>query len=193
MPVRAGELNVAFETTSFCCALPAWWYLRGAQNPIPFRTRPLNSSAPMILRLKTRESRSLPSLPSTALEKSSLRFVPGRRPSGRRFALCAWPVGVWSCRRFAEERPHVVARHRHRARAALHPGVEGRPRGPPPRPGRTSPRDERDGFRQFCRVLGSALHHEHFDDLERVRMPTLTSIRTSLLPPMRRPEPPMRT
>jgi hypothetical protein len=33
-------------------------------NPIPFRTRPLNFSAPMILRLKTRESRSLPGLPS---------------------------------------------------------------------------------------------------------------------------------
>ena len=31
-------------------------------NPIPFRTRPLNSSAPMVLCLKTRESRSLPGL-----------------------------------------------------------------------------------------------------------------------------------
>ena len=34
-------------------------------NPIPSRTRPLNSSAPMVLRLKTRESRSLPGLQST--------------------------------------------------------------------------------------------------------------------------------
>jgi hypothetical protein len=34
-------------------------------NPIPFRTRPLNSSAPMVLCLKTRESRSLPGLQST--------------------------------------------------------------------------------------------------------------------------------
>ena len=34
-------------------------------NPIPFRTRPLNGSAPMIVRLKTRESRSLPGLPRT--------------------------------------------------------------------------------------------------------------------------------
>ena len=47
----------------FCASL-AWWQLRGAKHPIPFRTRPLNSSAPMILRLKTRESRSLPGLPS---------------------------------------------------------------------------------------------------------------------------------
>ena len=35
-------------------------------NPIPFRTRPLNPSAPMVLRLKTRESRSPPGLQSTA-------------------------------------------------------------------------------------------------------------------------------
>jgi hypothetical protein len=35
------------------------------KNPIPSRTRPLNSSAPMVLCLKTRESRSLPGLPRT--------------------------------------------------------------------------------------------------------------------------------
>ena len=35
-------------------------------NPIPSRTRPLNASAPMVLRLKTWESRSLPGLPSAA-------------------------------------------------------------------------------------------------------------------------------
>ena len=34
-------------------------------HPIPFRTRPLNSSAPMVLWLKPRESRSPPGLPST--------------------------------------------------------------------------------------------------------------------------------
>ena len=34
-------------------------------NPIPSRTRPLNSSAPMVLCLKTWESRSLPGLPKT--------------------------------------------------------------------------------------------------------------------------------
>src|SRR5258708_10663997 len=34
-------------------------------NPIPSRTRPLNSSAPMILWLKPWESRSLPGLPRT--------------------------------------------------------------------------------------------------------------------------------
>src|ERR1700704_3521829 len=37
----------------------------GSLNPIPSRTRPLNFPAPMVVRLKTRESRSLPGLPRT--------------------------------------------------------------------------------------------------------------------------------
>ena len=41
-----------------------WWLWRSAQNPIPFRTRPLNTSAPMVLCLKARESRSPPDLTS---------------------------------------------------------------------------------------------------------------------------------
>jgi hypothetical protein len=39
--------------------------LAGSLNPIPSRTRPLNSPAPMVLSLKTWESRSLPGLPRT--------------------------------------------------------------------------------------------------------------------------------
>src|SRR5881392_510492 len=42
-------------------------------NPIPSRTRPLNSSAPMVLWLKPWESRSLPGLPRT--KTSSLRVT----------------------------------------------------------------------------------------------------------------------
>src|SRR3954470_24728532 len=42
-------------------------------NPIPSRTRPLNSSAPMVLWLKPWESRSLPDLPRT--KHSSLRVT----------------------------------------------------------------------------------------------------------------------
>src|ERR1041385_8553091 len=34
-------------------------------NPFPYRTRPLNSSAPMVLSLKAWKSRSLPGLPRT--------------------------------------------------------------------------------------------------------------------------------
>ena len=43
-------------------------------NPIPFRIRPLNPSAPMVLRLKTRESRSLPALPSAWTTRKRLLF-----------------------------------------------------------------------------------------------------------------------
>ena len=37
----------------------------GSLNPIPSRTRPLNSPAPMVLSLKAWKSRSLPGLPRT--------------------------------------------------------------------------------------------------------------------------------
>src|SRR5207237_10620999 len=39
--------------------------IAGEFHPIPFRTRPLKPPAPMVLRLKTRESRSPPGLPNT--------------------------------------------------------------------------------------------------------------------------------
>ena len=39
--------------------------MAGCPNPIPSRTRSLNASAPMVLRLKTRKSRSLPGLRKT--------------------------------------------------------------------------------------------------------------------------------
>ena len=42
------------------CVAPVWWLERRAQNPIPSRTRPLNTPAPMVLCLKARESRSPP-------------------------------------------------------------------------------------------------------------------------------------
>src|SRR3954451_7872121 len=54
-------------------------------NPIPSRTRPLNSSAPMVLWLKPWESRSLPDLPRTrhflftCHDQTKRRFPSGRR------------------------------------------------------------------------------------------------------------------
>src|SRR5688572_23504844 len=39
--------------------------LAGGLNPFPYRTRPLNPSAPMVLSLKAWKSRSLPGLPRT--------------------------------------------------------------------------------------------------------------------------------
>src|SRR5437016_12495773 len=42
--------------------------LAGEFHPIPFRTRPLKPPAPMVLRLKPRESRSLPGRQRTQFE-----------------------------------------------------------------------------------------------------------------------------
>ena len=56
-------------------------------NPIPSRTRPLNSEAPMVLCLKTRESRSPPGQTRTDHGEAS------SHPSSRRHGMrpCAWP------------------------------------------------------------------------------------------------------
>ena len=48
-----------------CCALPAWWPSAKRSDPIPSRTRPSKSSAPMVLSLKAWKSRSPPGLPRT--------------------------------------------------------------------------------------------------------------------------------
>src|ERR1051326_2919143 len=71
--------------------------LAGSLNPIPSRTRPLNFPAPMVVRLKTRESRSLPGLPRTefplhVFDAKSRRAHPGRRLF--LFAECAPAVGA---------------------------------------------------------------------------------------------------
>jgi hypothetical protein len=50
-----------------CCALPAWWPSAKRSDPIPSRTRPSNASAPMVLCLKTWESRSSPGLQCTII------------------------------------------------------------------------------------------------------------------------------
>src|SRR6202000_3273060 len=44
----------------------------GGLNPIPSRTRPLNSPAPMVLSLKAWKSRSLPGLPKTEMSSSDV-------------------------------------------------------------------------------------------------------------------------
>ena len=63
------------------CAAPVWWFERCAQNPIPSRTRPLNAPAPMVLCLKTRESRSPPDLHSTSQPLQTIRTCPkGKTP-----------------------------------------------------------------------------------------------------------------
>src|SRR6185437_12703274 len=55
-------LSVVFELQASFAGLVV---LAEEFHPIPFRTRPLKPPAPMVLRLKPRESRSLPVLPRT--------------------------------------------------------------------------------------------------------------------------------
>src|SRR5437588_3481138 len=58
---RAFRVFACFVSLSFAGLV----VLARSLNPIPSRTRPLNSSAPMVLWLKPWESRSLPGLPRT--------------------------------------------------------------------------------------------------------------------------------
>ena len=51
-------------------------------HPIPFRTRPLKPPAPMVLRLKPRESRSLPVLPRTVFGRLHENEKPSRDERG---------------------------------------------------------------------------------------------------------------
>ena len=72
------------------CFSPTLWFLRRAQDPIPSRTRPSNPSAPMVLSLKTWESRSLQGLPKTRLLSTPNPKPPGQKCPGG-FAFEALP------------------------------------------------------------------------------------------------------
>src|ERR1051325_9550629 len=56
-------------------------------NPIPSRTRPLNSPAPMVLSLKAWKSRSLPGLPRTENPRHDERYKNPPRQRGGFFAF----------------------------------------------------------------------------------------------------------
>ena len=60
---------------------PAWWPSARRSDPIPSRTRPSNASAPMVLCLKTRESRSSPGLQRT--DHGRQRTENGKRTKAR--------------------------------------------------------------------------------------------------------------
>src|SRR5215471_15415297 len=63
--LRTALDRFALELASFSSSFAGLVVLAKSLNPIPSRTRPLNSSAPMVLWLKPWESRSLPGLPRT--------------------------------------------------------------------------------------------------------------------------------
>src|SRR6266436_2978326 len=60
----------------------------GGLNPIPSRTRPLNSPAPMVLSLKTWKSRSLPGLQRTDTPHHDERIETARRGKPWRAVFC---------------------------------------------------------------------------------------------------------
>ena len=62
---QARGLRVRFANACLHPSLAGLVVLAGSLYPIPSRTRPLNSPAPMVLSLKTWKSRSLPGLPRT--------------------------------------------------------------------------------------------------------------------------------
>src|ERR1044072_8391979 len=71
MPIvrRARRTQSQFHSLSFAGLVA----MSRCPNPIPFRTRSLNALDPMVLRLKTGKSRSLPGLPRT--ERESLLLI----------------------------------------------------------------------------------------------------------------------
>ena len=83
--------------------------LAGEFYPIPFRTRPSKLPAPMVLRLKPRESRSLPVLPRTASWNPANTF---KEPRGQKcsrgflFNPCRLPNRSALCYMYL----HTVAR-----------------------------------------------------------------------------------
>ena len=96
-------------------------------HPIPFRTRPLKPPAPMVLRPKPRESRSLPGLPRTFAQPKreraearqdsrkgsrhhkSAKARPCEKSHGRVFALRAFRATREISRGFCFERRSLVA------------------------------------------------------------------------------------
>src|SRR5215472_769897 len=65
---KSRHLNYSVHRVSYCQVQTSFAdlvVLAGEFHPIPFRTRPLKPPAPMVLRPKPRESRSLPGLRRT--------------------------------------------------------------------------------------------------------------------------------
>ena len=63
MPTPRGAIKISL--LQHIPSLAGLVVLAGSKNPIPSRTRPLNSPALMVLSLKAWKSRSLPGLPRT--------------------------------------------------------------------------------------------------------------------------------
>src|SRR6202045_5471130 len=79
---RRFERLPEFLTSDLChLSLAGLVVLAGSPYPIPSRTRPLNSPAPMVLSLKAWKSRSLPGLPRTDTSSPCKYGKPRRSPA----------------------------------------------------------------------------------------------------------------
>ena len=68
-----------------------------AKHPVPSRTRPLSALAPMVLRLKTWESRSLPGLERFSFLYLSHEVFPKDPPHWRAFRARTGVCGTLPC------------------------------------------------------------------------------------------------
>ena len=94
--------NKSVSQVSYCCAIRAYpartSFLPFADlvviakefYPIPFRTRPSKPSASMVLRLKPRESRTLPGLPRTEIREPANTIQKSPRARKRPGAFVFW-------------------------------------------------------------------------------------------------------
>ena len=94
---RARGLRVRSRERLLHSSLAGLVVLAGGLYPIPSRTRPLNSPAPMVLSLKTWKSRSLPGLPRTKSphHDDRLQKTAAGKPAAvffveKRIANCEW-------------------------------------------------------------------------------------------------------
>jgi hypothetical protein len=118
---RMLRIRACFVSLSFAGLV----VLARSLNPIPSRTRPLNSSAPMVLWLKPWESRSLPGLPRTKQFlftcHDQINAVSFRR---RRFFVFVFCVSGRRCRASARWGVFSGSNRRQRSKSAasrVHP------------------------------------------------------------------------
>ncbi len=91
---RGGHRRITIKTSLLPLSFAGLVAVARSLNPIPSRTRPLNSSAPMVLCLKTWESRSLPGLPRTTLTILTTSINPKPR-SPRGFVVYGVRLRTW--------------------------------------------------------------------------------------------------
>ena len=92
---NAPDVEVARPDVGTCCVFFGLVVIARAKHPIPSRTRPLSAVAPMVLRLKTWESRSPPNLKRNTpylSTRSNTKYRPPKPSAGKTGAGWSSPV-----------------------------------------------------------------------------------------------------